>query len=496
MSYRTHLSPGLSIFDEGFGAFYRPPSGNWNRPQIDVGSAASIYSGETAVHSSSGAYSTGSISPQQGPDSPTTIHKDINIGLMNGQANFDYIREGECVTPRSVREMHWCSEQSDDPHEFIILRIEDANQNEAWVRFKAYSGGGIMGDMAYSGAPLFANTMSPHANISFENGIDYQAVVEIRKKMSRLHKIPADGKNRASRTADLAQMLTLHIGQGVGLCTPQDLCEIWPSVPTSDRRLFELRWYEIPDGSGAEFIVLLINGSSDLSSYEDWWVRLERIEMSDHVAISTKSDAVIHPGSELKHKMTFNDGLPFEKVIDVLRSVPIGFNPIIEDCWFYASTLAHKLSMEVSDDLGECTLRDLREFWSGERGSQMLVNRIQSLQEFETPGIPCEFLLLNISQDKYDRRSLWVRLGKNADGNEDCASISRNRRRLVGGAGSELIADVAFEVLKLGDVMSTLSKINAEMSTATNRRGPYRVVPHEIIGRITQRDYVCWIQGN
>ncbi|KAG8690775.1 hypothetical protein FRC11_009208 [Ceratobasidium sp. 423] len=472
MARRTHLASELIVIDEvsSPGSQYlRPPSRGLDRPQIDIDSGASVYSGETAVHSSLGVYSTDSISPQQAPDTPTTINRDINISLTNGQANFDYTREDELVAPRSVREMHWCSEQSHDPHEFIILRIEDANQNEVWVRFKAYSGGGIMGDMAYSGAPLFAHDMSPHASISFENGVDYQVVVETRREMSRLHKIPADGKNRAFRTADFVEMLSLHIGQGVGLCTPQDLCEIWPSVPTSDRRLFELRWYEIADGSGAEFIVLLINGSSDLATYEDWWVRLERIKMSDHAAISTNSNAIIHPGSELKHTMTFSDGLPFEKVIDVLRSVPIRFNSIAEDCWFYASTIAHKLSMEVGDDLGECSARDLREFWSGERGSQMLVNRIQSLQEFETPGIPCEFLLLNISQEKYDRRGLWVRLGKSPDGNEDRASISRNRRRLVGGTDSQLVADVAFEVLKFGDVMSTFSQINTEIN-ATHRR--------------------------
>ncbi|CAE6480459.1 unnamed protein product [Rhizoctonia solani] len=503
MAHRTHLTPELTTIGElsiTEGYYLRPSSRNMNRPQVDVDPAASIYSGDTAVHSSPGVYSTGSISPQLGPDSTTIIHQDINLSLMDGQAHFDYIRDGELIAPRSVREMHWCSEQSGDSHEFIILRIEDANQNEAWVRFKAYSGGGIMGDMAYSGAPLLAHTMSPHASITFENGIDYQAVVEIRRKMTRLHRIPADGKHRAFRTAEFAEMLSLQIGNGVGLCAPQDLCEIWPSVPTSDRRLFEVRWYEMPDGSGAEFIVLFVDGSSDLSSYEDWWVRLERIEMSDYAAISTDSKAVIYPGSELKHKLTFNDGLPFEKVINVLRSVPIGLNPISEDCWFFASTIAHKLSVEVDGDLGECSVRDLREIWSGERGSQLLVNRIQSLQEFEVPGIPSEFLLLNISEDKYDRRGLWVRLGKSMDGIEDCASISRNRRRLMSSADSNLIADIAFEVLKFGDVMSTLSRINIEINrdaTTTQRRGTYRVIPHEIIGRISQRrDYVCWLKGN
>ncbi|CAE6434446.1 unnamed protein product [Rhizoctonia solani] len=498
MAYRPYLVPELPEIDEEsiarqFGFMGLPPT-NWNRPTLDVDAAASVYSGETAVHSSPGVYTAGSISPQSGPDS-ATIHRDINISLMDGQAYFDHMRDGVLVAPRSVREMQWCSEQSDESHEFIILRIEDPNQNEVWVRFKAYSGGGIMGDMAYSSAPLLVHTVSPHANISFENGIDYQKVVETRRKMTQLHKIPVEGKNRAFRTAEFAEMLSLHIEKGVGLCTPQDLCEIWPSVATSDRRLFELRWYEMADGSGGEFILLLINGSSDLSAYEDWWVRLERVEMSDYAAISTDSDAVIHPESELKHKLTFSDGLPFGNVIDVLRSVPIGLNPISEDCWFFASTVVHKLSMEIGDDLGECSVEDLREIWSGERGSQLLVNRIQHLEEFEKPGIRSEYLLLGICQEKYERRGLWVRLGKSMDGNEDWASISRSRRRLMNSADSNLIADVAFEVLKFGDVMSTLRKINSEMNTPGQRRGSCRVIPHEMINGITKhRDNLCWLK--
>ncbi|CAE7113343.1 unnamed protein product [Rhizoctonia solani] len=510
MARRTYLTPDdlTTAFDRlGLPDLYRwdayprrPSITSHNlRPQrIDIDSGASIYSGETAVYSSSGVYSTGSISPQSGPDSATTIHRDINISLMDGQAHFDYLRDGELITPRSVREMLWCSEQSVDAHEFIVLRIEDASQNEVWVRFKAYSGGGVMGDMAYTGAPLLAHTMSPHASITFENGIDYQAVMEVRNKTSRMHKIPADGKDRAFRTAEFVEMLSLHIGKGVGLCMPQDLCEIWPSMPTFDRRLFELCWYELADGSGTEFLVLLIEGSSNLLSGDEWWVRLERVEMSDHAAISTNSNAVIHPGSELKHKLTFNDGMAFEKVIGVLRSVPIGLNAITEDCWYFASTISHKLIAEVGEDIGECSVRDLREFLSGERGSQLLVNRIQSLQEFEAPGIPSEFLLLNISETKYDRHGLWVRLGKSMGGNEDWASISQNRRRLMSGTNSNLLADLAFEALKFGNVLATLSQMNSEMNAkTTQRRGTYHVIPHEIIKRISQQhSHVYWIKGN
>ncbi|KAJ1309237.1 hypothetical protein OPQ81_004904 [Rhizoctonia solani] len=480
MDYRTHLASNLFSTGDNFSGeipYMRPPSRNLERLQVDPDSDASVYSGETAVYSSPGAYSAFSTS-QLYINSATTVHKDVNISLVDGHASFDRVRDGVLIAPRLVREM-----QCDSPTLTPALS----------------TGGGIMGDFAYSGAPLYEHTISPHASISFENGIDYQAVVDVRRKMSRLYTIPTDEKMRALRTAEFAEMLTLHISQGVGLCTPQELCEIWPSLPTFDRRLFGLCWYEMPDGSGAEFLVLLINGSSDLSSYQDWWVRLERIEMSDHAAISTNSNAVIYPGSELKHKMTFSDGLLFEKVIDVLRSVPIGSNPISEDCWFYASIIAHKLSMEVEGDLGECSVMDLREIWGGERGSHMLVNRIQFLRESGALGTSSEFLLLNISQEKYGRRGLWVRLGKGMYGEEDRAFISQNRRRLMGGTDSDLITGLAFEVLKFGDVMSAISQANREMNAKgkTHQRGLYHVVPHEVVEKISQRrEYVCWIKGN
>lgn len=71
-------------------------------------------------------------------------------------------------------------------------------------------------------------------------------------------------------------MLSLRIGQGTGLCSPQDLCEIWASQSDSDRRLQGLQWLEKTDDSGEEYLVLHVVGSSDFTSMENWWVRLER----------------------------------------------------------------------------------------------------------------------------------------------------------------------------------------------------------------------------
>lgn len=62
------------------------------------------------------------------------------------------------------------------------------------------------------------------------------------------------------------------------MCSPQDLCEIWPSMPDSDRRLFGFKWYELADGSGVEYLVLHLEGTSDFMATGNWWVRLERRE--------------------------------------------------------------------------------------------------------------------------------------------------------------------------------------------------------------------------
>ncbi|CCO27526.1 hypothetical protein BN14_01506 [Rhizoctonia solani AG-1 IB] len=231
--------------------------------------------------------------------------------------------------------------------------MNSSSDREIWVRFKPYSGGGVMGDVADSLTPLLGSTVSSRATVTFENGINYEAVIEARATISGMHRLPVNVKTRASHAAELVEMLSLHIGKGLGLLNPQALCEIWPAVPTSDRRLFELEWYEMCDGTGQEFTVLLINGSSKLSSYEI---------VQDEVAISMSKDRVIHPGSELKHKVTFNDGVPFANVVDVLRSIPVGTNPIVEDCWFYTSIIAQKLIMEVGEDVAECSIRDLMEF--------------------------------------------------------------------------------------------------------------------------------------
>lgn len=152
--------------------------------------------------------------------------------------------------------------------------------------------------------------------------------------------------------------------------------------------------------------------------------------------------------------------------------------------------------MEVEDDLCECRAEDLCEIWSGERGAQMLVNRIQCFQP--DVGTPPDYLLLNVSLTKHDTRGVWVRLGqtatlgefdtRNGTGREfnisypgreeNWAAISRNRRRLIqadmgspSGGISTMLVDIAFERLKYGEVTSELRKLNRAMVA----RNPVRV---------------------
>ncbi|CAE6352635.1 unnamed protein product [Rhizoctonia solani] len=464
---------------------------------FDAKSAGSLYSVETAVHS--GPYDRYSAldSSLLLPGGSIT-RRGISLSRGDGQASVERGEWGIVDAPRLVREMYWCSEQSDDCNDFIILNIEDENHvygSEVWVSFQVYCQGETLrlSNTAPSMGELFNHEMAPRASISFKNGINYDAMLHTRETIARMHQIRSKSKDQASCAADFAEMLSLNIGEGAGLCTPQDLCEIWPATPTSDRRLFELQWYEIPDGSGAEFAVVLINGSSDLSSYKDWWVRLERVELSDCAIISMSHDEVVHPGdgSELKHKVTFDGGIPFAQVISILRSIPVGSNPIIEDCWFYAATLAHKITMQVGDDLGECSIEDLIEIWSGERGSYMRVNRAQAMQEDDDFGNISHFLLLNISDDPHEGRGVWVRLERNPEVGSK-AYFSRNRRRLLK-KDANIASDVAFETLKFGEAMSALKTLDRQPSMPVetiNNDFPRRLL-RELTSR---REYVHWIK--
>ncbi|CAE6381305.1 unnamed protein product [Rhizoctonia solani] len=410
--------------------------------------------------------------------------------------------------------MYWYSDQSDplDPDEFIVLKIKDSKRDaEVWFRFFLYFGD-CFGDRdtEYPSIPV-STQMICRASISFVPGIDYQVMADVRRKVAQMYPTPPEAvskmllslslpslahpvqKFREYCAADFAEMLSLRIGEGIGNCTPQDLCNIWRSTPMSDRRLFELWFYEhiLPHTGGGGicvgYIVLLINGSSDLSSYVDWWVRLERTNSIDHATISQESGALIHPESKLRDTITFDGGVPFENVIDALQNAPIELNPLKDS--FYASTIAHRISIQLSNGLAEFTIKGLKRMWCGEHAREMQVNRVISFQEYEGPRGSSEFLLLNISPGELDRRGLWVRLGNSMDEHKGSVCIARDRRCVMK-KGSNVTEDVAFEGLEFGHVLSDLGPISTAMCTKKEREIAHRITPDEIIKKLSEK-YQC-----
>ncbi|KAF8602657.1 kinase-like protein [Ceratobasidium sp. AG-I] len=235
------------------------------------------------------------------------------------------------------------------------------------------------------------------------------------------------------------EMLSATVGRGVGECTSQNLCEIWPVHPSSDRHLRAFYWY-INEDSGLEYIVLHVVATLDFKTDQRWWVRLER-------------------DKELMSQMTFEDGVPFEAVRSILHNMPAGDPTAIDDCWHYTSQLAYELIMNIGIGLGDCPTRDLCRMWSGDRGLGLRVNLAQCYREEGEDA--AEYLLVNILElpHSQSRRGLWVRFEHSVTSgtNVDWTSISQNRRRLLS-KGSSLIADREFDDLAFSKIQSTISQ--------------------------------------
>ncbi|KAG9123633.1 hypothetical protein FRC07_014429 [Ceratobasidium sp. 392] len=394
------------------------------------------------------------------------LSTNVDIGVSSvGSAKFDYQDDaGERISPRKVAEMHYYSEQDGNFDDWIVLKVTDpAHQADTWVRFRPASEG-YSGDFTQNPNLAIPQNSALRASLQFDNPVEYKHAIDTRSKVfkqaGRLHTKPDEPAICAPM---YAENLSLQIGQGVGRCTPQDLCEIWPSLPDSDRRLQAFYWYEQTDGSGIEYIVLHVVGSSSFSETQNWWVRLERDGANDEAVISRNQKLVVIPGSQKRREVVFRDGISFDNVIQVLRDIPAGFDLTTEDCWYYASTLAHRLSAEVGDDLFECPIEDLMEIWSGERGAKLFVNRIQWFQGAEEDSL--EHLILNVSAAKHDRHGLWVRLGQDPviGSLVDTACVTRNRRHLLR-SDPIMLADVTFSDLRFGKVMQVLKQLNRELA--------------------------------
>ncbi|KAF8602645.1 hypothetical protein BDV93DRAFT_192827 [Ceratobasidium sp. AG-I] len=229
---------------------------------------------------------------------------------------------------------------------------------------------------------------------------------------------------------------------------------------------------------------------------DDWWVRLERDGPTDQACISRDRDLVVSPGSKQTRVMTFQDGLPFENVIEVLRDVPNGFSAATEDCWYYASTVAHHLSIAVGDDVCRCPTEDLCEIWSGERGSQLYVNRVQWLEE--DGGDRIQYMVINVSNTKVSKHGLWVRVEQSSilGNNIDFAYISQNRKHVIR-QGSFLLADIIFDELKFGEVNGILKQVSKNNSTTVVFQGNHAPLPATVIERLTtgSASTYYWVEG-
>ncbi|KAF8602646.1 hypothetical protein BDV93DRAFT_557411 [Ceratobasidium sp. AG-I] len=445
------------------------------------------------------------VYPDSRPSSRSSVRSDgsliggINLGISSaGSTVFDYQTQNNTwIRPRRVVEMQCHSQQNGDMHEHIVLKLSDPTRHkDLWIRFKPYSDPDV-GDIAYQEEAFLTPGMALRATLTFEDGIKYEDAVALRAKMSMMFQTPDTNTNRLTRACVFSEMLSLRVGRGMGLCSPQDLCEIWAPQSDSDRRLLGLQWCEKDDDSGVEYLVLHIVGTSDFTSMEDWWVRLERDGAIDQACISRDRDLVVYPGSKQTHLMTFQDGLPFEKVIEVLRSIPNGFSAATEDCWYYASTVAHHLSVAVGDDICECPTEDLCEIWSGDRGSQLHVNRVQWLEE--DGGDQIQYMVINVSDTKDSKHGLWVRAEQSPilGGDIGFAYISQNRKHVVR-QGSFLIADIIFNDLKFGVVNRILKQITKSNPTTVVVLGDHTPLPAMVIEQLTTATPVpsCyWVEG-
>lgn len=72
------------------------------------------------------------------------------------------------------------------------------------------------------------------------------------------------------------ETLTSAVGCGEGECSIQDLFEIWPIRPDSDRHMRALYWYEPNTDDGIEYLVIHVVATLDFKTDQRWWIRLER----------------------------------------------------------------------------------------------------------------------------------------------------------------------------------------------------------------------------
>ncbi|KAF8602651.1 hypothetical protein BDV93DRAFT_192866 [Ceratobasidium sp. AG-I] len=407
------------------------------------------------------------------------FNHDLGI-RARGATTFDYLDNTLRISPRDVVKMDWYSERDSSRHEYIVLKVTDrVHRKDVWIRFLPYSEDNI-GDYAYTEAAMIPANADLSASFHFETPVQYSNILETRHEMRKSLQDRNSKANRYAHASRFVEMLSTTVGQGVGRCSSLDLCKIWSTQPDSHRRLRAFCWY-ISEISGLEYIVLDFVATLDFKTDQGWWVRLERENASDMAFMSGSRDSIVLGGSVLKHRMTFQNGVPFEHVRDVLYDTPAVDPDAIDDTWQYASQLAYRLSMKVEDGLGECSVQDLCEMWSVHDTPSLLVNRALCYQG--TREGEAEYVLINVSKtlQLQGRRGLWARLEYNAAsaGVElDWASISQNRRRLQAHE-SNLIADRKFEGLEFKKIESIIRprRSNKQLNSLPSRPSMVEILP-------------------
>ncbi|QRV88167.1 hypothetical protein RhiJN_16185 [Ceratobasidium sp. AG-Ba] len=250
------------------------------------------------------------------------------------------------------------------------------------------------------------------------------------------------------------------------------------------------------DGSAAEFIVLHVVGSSDFTSAQDWWVRLERDDSKDVAHISTNKKLIIKSGAERTKNIFFKNGIPFARVNAVLQSIRPGSDLATKYCSYYASVVLCELTFKVENDYLECRIEDLWEIWSVKRRSEQYVNQIQWFKGRPTEA--SDYVILNVSSE-WDDYGLWVRWAQEGSIDSiELAGVSRNRRRLIK-PNSIMIADIGFNKLKFVEFVRAVKRIETELKSEkqpSNGRKRSKIVSViDTIADNTNPDYY-WVEGN
>ncbi|QRV88166.1 hypothetical protein RhiJN_16184 [Ceratobasidium sp. AG-Ba] len=442
-------------------------------------------------------------------------HETVDVAIHNDVAIFDELNNQEkWVRPRKVTEMHWFAAGEEW---FIFKVVDPVHDATVWVTIRPYESLGATTNSHNIPKPPKATL---RAQISFKTPLEYKDITGAHSKVRNQRRGPRKVSydlslarmtalslpiqfNNARWAAIFAEKVTLLIGDGVVECSPEHLAKIWSPLPNCDRRLKACYWFDHRnmDGSAAEFIVLHIVGSSEFSSAQDWWVRLQRdgcgVALANDVAhISTNKKLIIKDGAERTKDIVFKDGIQFGKVGQVLRSIRPGTDITTRDCRYYASKFVYELSLKVENDCFECRIKDLWEAWSDERGSDLHVNQIQWFKG--RPDEDSDYAILNVSTTG-DEYGYWVRwTQEDWIDSIELAAVSRNRGRLIK-PNSIIIADVGFNQLRWHELARVVNAVDGEIELA-NRSG--EAMKHSKIVSSIERitDYTIpydyWVEGD